>query len=93
MICPTDVKQIYCINPECRARANKHTLDRCQSCGAPLLVQERYRLVRPLRDILSAHHTEVFEVEDWGTDERDWGTIKVMKILKYDRNPDLVRLF
>lgn len=83
----------YCINPKCHQRENPEEADRCQACGSPLLIGDRYRILQPLRPPLPAHPTEIFEVEDWGKGEEDWGTFKVMKILKYNNNPDLVRLF
>jgi serine/threonine protein kinase len=49
-----------------------------------LLIEERYRLIKPLRQLDLRNHTDIFEV-----DER--GTRKVMKVLK-DDNPKLVEL-
>ncbi|MDY6807272.1 MAG: serine/threonine-protein kinase [Cyanobacteriota bacterium] len=83
----------YCINPKCSHRENSDDEDRCRCCGADLLIGNRYNLIRPLRPPLPGHPTEIFEVEDWGKGEEDWGTFKVMKVLKYNNNPDLVRLF
>ncbi len=83
----------YCINPQCNNRQNSEELDFCQACGNTLFIENRYRIVRPLRQPKPAHPTDIFEVEDWGTDLEDWGSLKVLKVLKYDNNPDLVRLF
>ncbi|NER03961.1 MAG: protein kinase, partial [Okeania sp. SIO3C4] len=83
----------YCINPQCQNRENLEELDFCQACGTELLIENRYRIVRPLRQPQPAHPTEIFEVEDWGMGLEDWGSLKVLKVLKYDNNPDLVRLF
>ena len=83
----------YCINPQCNNRQNPEELDFCQACGTELLIENRYRIVRPLRQPQPAHPTEIFEVEDWGMGLEDWGSLKVLKVLKYDNNPDLVRLF
>ncbi|NEQ39347.1 MAG: protein kinase [Okeania sp. SIO3I5] len=83
----------YCINPQCNNRQNPEELDFCQACGNTLLIENRYRIIRPLRQPQPAHPTEIFEVEDWGTGLEDWGSLKVLKVLKYDNNPDLVRLF
>ncbi|MEB3340967.1 serine/threonine-protein kinase [Okeania sp.] len=85
----------YCINPQCNNhnRQNPEELDFCQACGNTLLIENRYRIIRPLRQPQPAHPTEIFEVEDWGTDLENWGSLKVLKVLKYDNNPDLVRLF
>jgi len=61
----------------------------CQACGTPLLLHNRYCLVRPLREPNSIHPTEVFEVEDWD----DWGMLKILKVLKDTDNSDLVKRF
>ncbi|WP_413165518.1 protein kinase domain-containing protein [Capilliphycus salinus ALCB114379] len=82
----------YCINPQCSNRQNSDKLDVCQACGTPLLIQKRYRIVRPLKEPKSGHPTDIFEVEDWGAGLEDWGSLKVLKVLKYNNNPDLVRL-
>ncbi len=79
---------IYCINPECKHRENYNNLTSCQACGTPLLVQKRYRLIRPLRPLDRRLATEIFEVEDI----QDNGTRKVLKILK-DNQPKLVDKF
>ncbi len=83
----------YCINPQCQNRQNPEELDFCQACGTELLIENRYRIIRPLRQPQPAHPTEIFEVEDWGMGLEDWGSLKVLKVLKYNNNPDLVRLF
>ncbi|NEO52379.1 MAG: protein kinase [Okeania sp. SIO3B5] len=83
----------YCINSQCNNRKNPEELDFCQACGTALLIENRYRIVRYLRQPQPAHPTKIFEVEDWGMGLEDWGSLKVLKVLKYDNNPDLVRLF
>ena len=83
----------YCINPKCFQRENDDDSHLCRCCGTELLIEDRYVLLQPLRPPLPGHPTEIFEVEDWGKGEEDWGTLKVMKVLKYNNNPDLVRLF
>ncbi len=82
----------YCINPQCQNRQNPEAFDNCQACGTALLIENRYRIIRPLRQPQPAHPTDIFEVEDWGTGLEDWGSLKVLKVLKYENNPDLVRL-
>ncbi|NEP58415.1 MAG: protein kinase [Symploca sp. SIO2G7] len=79
----------YCINPKCQHRQNSDEVKLCQTCGTPLLIHNRYRIVRPLREPNPNHPTEVFEVEDWD----DWGMLKVLKVLKYTYNTDLVKRF
>ena len=38
----------YCINPDCQNPANSDHAERCDSCGAPLLLKNRYRAIEPL---------------------------------------------
>lgn len=76
---------IYCINPHCQQRQNPDELECCQTCGTPLLIHDRYRLIQPLRRLDSRKYTDVFEVDDQGTR-------KVMKVLK-DNHAKLVELF
>ncbi|MDJ0707786.1 MAG: serine/threonine-protein kinase [Leptolyngbyaceae cyanobacterium MO_188.B28] len=73
----------YCINPKCSDRCNPDRSERCQACDTPLLIQGRYRLIRPLRDLDEWGNTEIFEVDDQGVS-------KVLKILK---TPRLLPLF
>ena len=74
----------YCLNPWCQKRDNPDNaeIQTCRTCGTPLLIHDRYRLLRPLRKLGEQAYTEIFEIED--TEES--GTRKVMKIL---RSPDL----
>lgn len=37
---------IYCLNPHCSARLNPDTAKYCQSCGAHLLLRNRYRAIK-----------------------------------------------
>ena len=83
----------YCINPKCQQRENPDNLSHCQSCGNELLINQRYRVVKPLRELNPAYPTDIFEVIDLGLGEDDWGARKVLKVLKYSNNPALVRLF
>ncbi|NES22969.1 MAG: protein kinase [Symploca sp. SIO3E6] len=76
---------IYCINPECKHRQNSEQLDYCSSCGTSLLINGRYRLIKPLRELSPFNHTDIWEVDDGGTR-------KVLKVLK-DNNPQLVEMF
>ena len=78
----------YCINPWCPKRDNPDNaaIQACQTCGTSLLIQNRYRLLRPLRKLGGQEYTEIFEVADFQNPE----TYKVMKILK---TPELLELF
>ncbi|BBD62921.1 TPR repeat-containing serine/threonine protein kinase (plasmid) [Nostoc sp. HK-01] len=76
---------VYCINPLCTKRHNPDEAENCLTCETPLLINNRIRLLRPLRSLEKDvdSNTEVFEVEDiapvWGEKPR----IRVMKILKW----------
>lgn len=54
----------FCISPWCSQRENPDEEEICQSCGTPLLVNERIRLLRPLKGLADLIPSEVFEVED-----------------------------
>ncbi|MEG3842695.1 serine/threonine-protein kinase [Microcoleus sp. herbarium14] len=84
---------IYCINPQCEQRENPAAAQNCQACGTALLIADRYRILKPVRSPNPARPTDIFEVEDLGTGENEWGTVKVLKVLKHTHNPDSVRLF
>ncbi|MEP6518449.1 protein kinase domain-containing protein [Microcoleus vaginatus] len=84
---------IYCINPHCEQRENPAAAQNCQACGTDLLIGDRYRILKPVRSPNPARPTDIFEVEDLGTGENEWGTVKILKVLKHTHNPDLVRLF
>ncbi|MBD2387114.1 CHASE2 domain-containing protein [Cylindrospermum sp. FACHB-282] len=68
----------YCINPWCIDRQNPDDQDYCQSCGSSLIINERYRIISPLRQLNRNHHTEIFEVDNLGT-------TKVLKVLTSNR--------
>ncbi|WP_208340906.1 CHASE2 domain-containing protein, partial [Aetokthonos hydrillicola] len=75
----------YCINPWCGERDNSDHLEYCQACGSSLLINERYRIIKPLRELDEQHPTEVFEIDNCGTR-------KVLKVLISNRRR-LVELF
>ncbi|BAY41257.1 TPR repeat-containing serine/threonine protein kinase (plasmid) [Nostoc sp. NIES-2111] len=84
---------VYCINHLCTKRHNSDEVENCTACGTPLLINNRIRLLRPLRTLEKEieSNTEVFEVEDiapvWGKKPR----IRVIKILKWNE-PKYVEL-
>ncbi len=84
---------IYCINPQCEQRENPAAAQNCQACGTALLIADRYRILKSVRSPNPARPTDILEVEDLGTGENEWGTLKVLKVLKHSHNPDLLRLF
>ncbi len=83
----------YCINPQCQHRQNPETEQVCQSCGTPLFIGDRYRLISPLRPLTQPTSTELFEVEDWGDNAQTHNPLKVLKVLKPTDNRALIRLF
>ena len=74
----------YCINPWCQHPENPDHLERCQSCGTDLLINERYRVLSSL-STSSDSDTQVYEIDSGGRR-------KVMKVLTVNK-PTLVRLF
>lgn len=73
----------YCINPKCPQRQQSDALAMCAACGTELVVGDRYRLLRPLRELDDWSAADIFEVADGNTR-------KVMKVLK---QPKLRPLF
>lgn len=73
----------YCINPWCKQRYNPDDSQECHYCCTPLLINEQFRLIEPLRSLDSDSTTEVFEVIDLqGTWIDPPGTHKVLKVLR-----------
>lgn len=64
----------YCINPRCEERKNQDHLTICSACQNSLLIQGKYRLLEPLRELDAQVNTEVFVVDAAGTS-------KVLKVL------------
>ncbi|MBG1267259.1 protein kinase domain-containing protein [Nostoc sp. WHI] len=83
----------YCINPFCDNRQNPNDIENCLSCGTSLLINDRIRLVEPLRELGNNpfNYFEVFEVDDAGTQLNPGLKRRVMKVLKWD-TPNLVKL-
>ena len=75
----------YCINPQCSSRNNSDDLERCLNCNSSLVINERYRLIKPLRPLDRPHVTEIFEIDNLGT-------IKILKVL-ISKRQRLVELF
>ncbi|NEU81338.1 protein kinase [Nostoc sp. UIC 10630] len=83
----------YCINPFCDNRQNPNDIENCLSCGTSLLINDRIRLVEPLRELADNpfNYFEVFEVDDASTQWNLGHKRRVMKVLKWD-TPNLVKL-
>lgn len=75
----------YCINPWCPDRKNPDDQEFCQNCGSSLIINERYRVIKPLRELNKNHHTEIFEIDNLGT-------TKVLKVLTSNRRR-LIEMF
>jgi serine/threonine protein kinase len=78
----------YCINPLCNYRQNPNSdhVKECLYCGTLLLINDRIRLVKPLRALTDDpyNYIEVFEVDDAGTQWNPVRKQRVMKILKWN---------
>ncbi|MBW4643208.1 MAG: tetratricopeptide repeat protein [Goleter apudmare HA4340-LM2] len=76
----------YCINPFCTQRENLDTSDRCVGCGTTLLINNRIRLIRPLKELTDNpdQNFDVFEVDDAGTEHHPFGKRRIMKVLKWN---------
>lgn len=85
-------RTIYCINPKCEQRENPDNLEVCQACGTPLAIENRYRLILPLRPLSARGQAEIFEVEDLRGEAAKGSRYKVLKVLKKN-DATLVRLF
>ncbi len=74
----------YCLNPKCPnpSDLSNERRDVCRHCGSELLLQGRYRVVRPLG---GGGFGRTFEANDRGT-------LKVLKVL-YKHHPKAVELF
>ncbi|MHC5854396.1 protein kinase domain-containing protein [Nostoc sp.] len=76
----------YCINPLCEQRKNPDNIQTCLSCGTTLLINNRIRLLKPLRELTydPRSYFEVFEVDDAGTKWHPVRERRVMKVLKWN---------
>ncbi len=87
----------YCINPRCEHRQNSDNIERCQACSTPLLLNEKFHLVQPLRPLNPHGYVEVFEAIDEsgngyrGVWEREPGARVVIKVLRLS-NPKRVEM-
>ncbi|MFW9264676.1 protein kinase domain-containing protein [Nostoc sp. CALU 546] len=83
----------YCINPFCPQRQNDDNLDTCQACGTSLLINNRIRLLKPLKPLADnpENYFDVFEVHDVGIQRNSASKRRVMKVLKWN-TPKLVKL-
>ncbi|MBE9011096.1 protein kinase [Pseudanabaenaceae cyanobacterium LEGE 13415] len=79
----------YCINPWCAQRPNQASANYCQACQTPLVIHDRYRILRSLLGEHEHPYTEVFEVADL----EEAGKRKVLKTLKLHTNPKIREAF
>jgi serine/threonine protein kinase len=85
---------IYCINPWCPSRGNDDTAEHCSACDSPLLINDRFKLLRPLFDLNRLHFCDVYDVLDvTGSWLSPPNTVKILKVLKeYDDKNQLVSM-
>lgn len=73
----------YCLNPWCSQRQNTDDVEVCQQCGTPLLIHNRFWLIRPLRPLDDDGYFDVFEaIDTTGSYISPPGSIKVLKVLR-----------
>ncbi len=85
---------IYCINPWCPSRSNDDTAEHCSACHSPLLINGRFKLLRPLFDLNRLHPCDVYDALDiTGSWLSPPNTVKILKVLKeYDDKNQLVSM-
>jgi serine/threonine protein kinase len=83
----------FCINPWCPSRENGERERVCAACGTPLLINNRFTLLRPIVDLTRDHPIEVFEAFDTkGSYLCKPNTVKILKVLK-SSDQFLLKLF
>ncbi len=84
----------YCINPWCTSRENEDTAEHCSTCGTPLLINNRFILIRPLFDLKRHHFCDVFEaIDTQGSWINPANTVMILKVLKgYDEQNKYVSM-
>jgi serine/threonine protein kinase len=85
---------IYCINPWCPSRRNEDTAEHCLACDSPLLINGRFKLLRPLFELNRLHFCDVYDALDvTGSWLSPPNTVKILKVLKeYDEQNQLVSM-
>jgi serine/threonine protein kinase len=84
----------YCINPRCSSRQNDDAAEYCASCQQPLLVNDRFKVVRPLVPSSDRRKSEILEAIDiTGSFISPPNSRKVLKVLVQDDDPKVVQLF
>ncbi|BAY28759.1 serine/threonine kinase [Nostoc carneum NIES-2107] len=81
---------IYCINPWCPGEEHRLNLidaSSCQYCGTNLLINGRFHLLEPLRQLSRDDNYQIFKIKDTTNNER-----RVLKT-QIRRDPTLDRLF
>jgi serine/threonine protein kinase len=73
----------YCINPLCASRENQDSSIVCESCGTPLTINGRFKLIKPLRNLATADEIELFDALDLtGSYNSPPNQLKIIKVLK-----------
>jgi serine/threonine protein kinase len=82
----------YCFNPDCSQPDNLQWQDQCNSCGANLLLNQRYRGIKLLGKSQLALTIEVIDIKPNQLEPDNHNSHKVLKILLTDY-PKAVELF
>jgi serine/threonine protein kinase len=83
----------YCVNPWCSSRLNDDNSEACSGCQSSLLINHRFKLLRPLSPLGNDRRTEVFEVVDTtGSRNVPINTRRILKICN-SSDEDVIRLF
>ena len=84
---------IYCVNPWCPSRTNDDHAEFCSACQLPLLIHQRFKLLRPLSNLSNESRNEVFEVVDTtGSSTVAIRSLRILKVCK-SADEDVIRLF
>jgi serine/threonine protein kinase len=74
---------IYCINPLCNSRVNKDSTLICESCGANLFINQRFKLIKLIEGLNTNDEVDFYEALDLcGSYNSPPNTIKILKVLK-----------
>ena len=83
----------YCVNPWCKSRENNVDAEFCTACQQPLLVNERFRCIKPILLASRQRRTEILEAVDTiGSFVNPPGTKVVLKTL-VDEGSKIEELF
>jgi eukaryotic-like serine/threonine-protein kinase len=79
---------VYCINPWClggEERLNPEDASFCQYCGTDLLINNRYRLLQPLRKLSLGDNYQIFKIIDITNDEQSVLKTQIVRVPLIDK--------